>query len=152
MAGLVGVLMTIGFSGAMAEENLSSGEERTLNGHQFMPSQYIVDPFVGTRFGMDLGAASALSLTRDFRDLNDDILFTLEGSVIYATLGMNFQQQLGEKWAIGAGGSALVRSGTSALSFINDGATVNKNVAPVRVIKSGKDIHQGAFSCPVFTQ
>ena len=129
LAGLVVGLMTIGFSVAMAVENLSSGEERTLNGHRFMPSQYIMDPFVGTHFGMDLGGASALSLTREFRDLNDDVLFTLEGSVIYATLGMSFQQQLGEKWAIGAGGSALVRSGTSALSFINDGATVNKEVA-----------------------
>ncbi len=120
-------LLFIFTGGVFAQEDFSNGKERTLNGHQFMPSQYILDPFVGTFYSSHLGAASALSLSRDFNDLDGNKILTLEGSVIYATLGMHFQQKIGDKWAVGLGGSALVRSGTSAMSFINDGATVNQS-------------------------
>jgi len=128
ITGLAASLVVFGSLSALAQEDLSSGVERTLNGHQFMASNYVVDPFVGTRYGTALGAASALSLERTFYDLDGNPLLTLEGSVIYATLGLNFQQKIGEKWAVGFGGSAMVRSGTSAMSFINDGATVNQNL------------------------
>ncbi len=37
-------LSAVGF----AEEDLSSGGERVLQGHGFLPSEYIVGPFVGT--------------------------------------------------------------------------------------------------------
>jgi len=127
--GLLVSLMLIGPINSLASEDLSGGVEKVLNGHTFMPSKYIVDPFVGTSYSSFLGAASAVSLSRDVFDLNGDLLTTLEGSVVYATLGMEFQQKIGQKWAVGFGGSALVRSGTSALSFINDGASVNQNMA-----------------------
>ncbi len=142
ITGLFASLMMLCSLISLAEQDLSSGAERTLNGHQFMPSQFILDPFVGTRFGTELGGATAVSLSRNFYDLNGDLLLTLEGSVFYATLGMNFQQNLGEKWAVGVGGSALIRSGTNAMSFINDGATVNSDI----LVWGRRMIHRGQKS------
>ncbi len=112
--GLAASLVVFGSLSALAQEDLSSGVERTLNGHQFMASNYVVDPFVGTRYGTALGAASALSLDRIFYDLDGNPLLTLEGSVIYATLGLNFQQKIGEKWAVGFGGSVGLEGPTVA--------------------------------------
>lgn len=121
-------MLTIAQSAVAAEDEMSEGRERHLGGHAFMPSQYIHDPFVSTSYSTHVGAASAPSFTRDFHDLNGDLLFTVEGSIAFATLGMDYQQKLGEKWSIGLGGSGLVRTGTSALAFINDGANVNTNI------------------------
>ncbi len=112
---------------ASEDSNFSHGGERHLGGHAFMHSQYINDPFISSNFTNFVGAASASTYTRDFYDLNGDLLFTLKGSVVFASLGMKYQQHLGEKWAVGVGGAGLVRSGTNALSFIDDGANVNVN-------------------------
>ncbi len=112
---------------AAGDGELSATAERHLGGHAFMPSQYISDPFIGTNYSSQVGGAKAISITRDIHDLNGDYLTTIEGSVMFGSLGMSFQQQIGQKWAVGAGGAALVRSGTNALSFINDGANVKIN-------------------------
>ncbi len=127
LAVLLMLWMMVHQSPVLGGNRFSGGEERTLNGHSFMHSQYIADPFVGSAFTNHVGAAQAVSITRDFHDLNGDYLFSLSGSVVFAALGMKYQQHLGEKWAVGAGGSALVRSGTNALSFIDDGANVTSN-------------------------
>jgi len=125
----VAVFSLIGGSLSAAEEaNFAGGAERILGGHAFMHSEYIPNPFIGTAFTNHVGAASALNYKRDFRDLDGNLLFTLEGSVVFASLGMKLQQRLGDKWAVGLGGSGLVRSGTNALSFIDDGANVNTNL------------------------
>jgi len=124
-------VMALGMSGALsAAENadFSHGAERKLGGHSFMHSKYIFDPFISTSFSNFVGGASAPTYSRDFHDRDGELLFTLEGSIVFASLGMNFQQRLGEKWAIGVGGNGLVRSGSNALSFINDGANVGSNI------------------------
>ncbi len=124
-------IMASGMAGALsAAENVdfSHGAERTIGDHTFLHSRFVVDPFVSTAFSNFVGGASAPTYRRDFFDLNGDLLFTLEGSVVFATLGMNYQQCLGKNWAVGVGGSGLIRSGSSALSFIDDGANVNTGI------------------------
>ncbi len=113
---------------ANEEADLSGGAERHLAGHAFLPSRYIKDPFVGTYFANHVGGASAPNYSRDFYDRNGDLVFALEGSMVFASLGMEFQQHLGTNWAVGLGASGLVRTGTDALAFINDGANVNSNL------------------------
>jgi hypothetical protein len=108
--------------------DFSASGERTLNGHSYMHSQYIKDPFVGTNFTNHVGVAVAPNFSRDFNDLDGNLLFTLDGNLIFASLGMGFQQHLGENWAVGLAASGLVRSGTDAPAFINDGANVNTNL------------------------
>ncbi len=121
-------LTTWAGSHAAQAEDLSSGGERLLGGHSFMHSRHVLDPFVSTEFTNHVGAASALSFERDFHDRDGNLLFTLEGNMLFASLGMGYQQHLGEKWAVGLGASGLVRSGTNALAFINDGANANTNI------------------------
>jgi len=135
-------LVSAGTGWANEEADLSRGAERIIGGHAFMPSQYVTDPFVGSAFTNHVGAAQALSVTKEFHNLAGDPLFTLEGNVVFAALGMRYQQHLGKYWAIGLGGSALVRSGTNALSFINDGANVTTdNYAWVK-----RRVHRGEKS------
>ena len=138
---LVCFLLT-GQGWAADDADLSATAERHLGGHGFMPSQYIDDPFIGTFYSSQVGAAKAVSITRDINGLDGEHLVTIEGSVMFASLGMGFQQQLGQKWAVGAGGAALVRSGTNALSFINDGA----NVTTSQYLWAKRLLHRGEAS------
>lgn len=124
---LAAILISAGMLQAAETVDLSSSDERHIGGHGFMPSRYINDPFIGTYYESFVGGATAPTFERDFRDADGTVLFTLKGSLVYASLGMAFQQQIGQKWAFGLGGSALIRSGTNAVSFIEDGANVNTN-------------------------
>ena len=135
-------LISSGNAWSTDDADLSSTDERHLGGHAFMPSQYIDDPFIGSHYTSRVGAAKAVSITRDIKDLDGNHLVTIEGSVMFASLGMTYQQQLGQKWAVGAGGSALVRSGTNALSFIHDGA----NVTTSQYLWAKRLLHRGEKS------
>lgn len=106
---------------------LAEGGERHLNGHGFMPSIYVNDPFVATEFQNHVGGGSASDLTATFVDQNGDELFSLQGDLFFAALGLGFQQKLGSRWAVGGGVTALVRSGSSASSFLVEGADVDRN-------------------------
>lgn len=110
---------------AAENEDLSHGAERVIGGHSFLPSRYISDPFVETYYESHVGGASAPTFERDFHDIDGNTLFTVKGNLVFATLGMKYQQHLGQNWAVGLGGSGLIRAGTTAVSFIEDGARVN---------------------------
>lgn len=118
-------------TGLMAAEStdLSGGAERQLSGHGFLPSQYIDDPFIGTYFSNHVGAAKAVNLNTPFYSLDGELLFELKGDVAYASLGMAFQKQLFDNWAVGFSGAGLVRSGISAQALVANGADVNTDLS-----------------------
>jgi hypothetical protein len=120
---------------------MAEGGERHLNGHGFMPSIYVDDPFVSTVFQNHTGGGMASDLTGTFRDLDGTELFTVKGNLFFAALGLGFQQKLGSRWAVGAAMTALVRSGTDAESFLVEGADVDRNGnlwAKYRVMRNEK--------------
>jgi len=112
---------------AAESEDLSHGAERVIGGHGFLPSRYISDPFVETYYESHVGGASAPTFERDFHDIDGNTLFTVKGGITFASLGMKYQQHFGQNWAVGLGGSGLIRAGNTALAFIEDGAKVNTN-------------------------
>ena len=105
---------------------LASGRERHLNGHGFLPSIYVQDPFISSSFQNYTGAGMALNLKTPFEDLDGNELFVLSGDLLFASLGLSYQQKLGSRWALGASAEGLVRSGTNAESFLTDGADVDR--------------------------
>lgn len=121
------LLLVSGFQ-AIAKEGdpMAEGKERHLNGHGFLPSIYVTDPFVSSIFQNHTGAGVAMDLQTTFKDLEGNELFVLEGNLLYATLGLGYQQKLGTKWALGVQFSAQVKSGTSAESFLTEGADVDR--------------------------
>ncbi|MCP4291544.1 MAG: hypothetical protein GY780_06885, partial [bacterium] len=54
------VILTAGVVFASEAPNLGGGEERYINGHGFLPSQYVQDPFVGTKFDTRLGGSALI--------------------------------------------------------------------------------------------
>jgi len=106
---------------------MAEGRERHLNGHGFLPSFYVDDPFVSSTFQTHVGAGMAIDLKTPFTDLDGDELYVLEGDLVVASLGLGYQQKFGQKWAVGIKMSALVRSGTTAESFLTEGADLNRH-------------------------
>ncbi len=114
---------------ATAASNLPDGTERVLAGHGFIPSNFLGDPFVGTYFANHVGGGVAYDISTAFRNLDGDVLFTLEGDVVYGALGLEFQQNLWSDFAVGVEGEGMARAGTNAQSFIAEGADVNRSCA-----------------------
>jgi hypothetical protein len=108
---------------------MAEGRERHLNGHGFLPSIYVDDPFVSSNFQNHTGGGMAMDLTTTFRDLDGNELYKLNGDLFFAALGLGYQQKLGSKWAVGAHFSGLVKSGTNAESFLTEGADVDRNAS-----------------------
>lgn len=124
------------------EEDLGSGAERHLNGHGFLPSQFVGDPFVSSTFQNLTGGGMASNLNTTVLDLAGNELFTLEGSLIYASLGLGYQQKLWSRFTVGASVAALVRTGTNLDSFLMEGADVDRNGA----FWAGYRLHRGERS------
>jgi len=124
---LVCLLLALPYS-AFAREGdpMAGGEERYLNGHGFLPSSYVGDPFVSTAFQNHTGGGVAKDFNTSFTDQDGNVLFSLTGDLFFADLGLGFQQKLGSKFALGANVSGLVRSGTSAQSLLTEGADLNR--------------------------
>ncbi len=108
---------------------MAEGRERHLNGHGFLPSIYVGDPFVSSYFNNHTGGGMAMDLKTTFKDLDGNKLFDLSGNLLFASLGLGYQQKLGSKFAVGAYLSALVKSGTNAESFITEGADVARQAS-----------------------
>jgi hypothetical protein len=124
------LLLSVSLSAAAKEgDPLAEGTERHLNGHGFLPSVYVNDPFVSSTFSNYTGGGMAMDLTTSFRDLDGNELFKLQGDLFFAALGLGYQQKLGSKWAVGANLSGLVKSGTNAESFLTEGADVDRQGA-----------------------
>jgi opacity protein-like surface antigen len=127
---ILAIALTLAAGAALAQdEDLGEGRERHLNGHGFLPSLYVGDPFVASTFQNHTGGGVAMDYQTVFNDLEGEPLFTLEGNVFFASLGLGYQQNLGRRWAVGLQGSADIRAGTNAETFISDGADVDRNGA-----------------------
>jgi hypothetical protein len=129
LLGIMFVLMVTFPAAAAAADNdpMAEGGERHLNGHGFLPSIYVDDPFVASNFTNHTGGGMAMDLETGFKDLDGNDLFTLNGDLFFASLGLGYQQKLGSKWAVGADLAGLVKSGTNAESFLTEGADVDRN-------------------------
>lgn len=115
-------------SPASSRAKSGGGEERHLDGHGFLPSFYVLDPFVDTRFDTTVGAATAVGFSTELFDLDGSPLATVEGDLLFATLGMRYQARIGSRFALGLGASAQLRAGQSAYAFLAEGADVQNDL------------------------
>jgi hypothetical protein len=119
---------------------------RVLNGHQFMPSRLVAEPFAISHFGTTTGGGVAFDLRTPFVDLNGDTLGTLVGDVAFLALSFTYQQRFGQWFAarIGFGGGA--RLGIDEQSVLAQGVTgsfVWILGATARIFQSDKVILSG---------
>ena len=126
---LVIMMVLVAAGGAAAGDwPLAQGGERQLNGHGFLPSLYVSEPWVGSMFQNFTGGAVAVGLETPFLDADGTPLYTLEGDLFYANLGLGYQQHLGERLAVGVKFDAMVRTGTNAQTLITEGAIVDRTM------------------------
>ncbi len=95
-----------------------------LDGHVFLPTDIIPDPFVRTYVRNTLGYASATNLEYPPIVFNGDTLATFEGSLSYAMLSFEYQQAIRDWIAVRVGFDARTRLGTEVSSLLLDGVTV----------------------------
>ena len=113
---------------AVQANELSEGTERILSGHTFATSNYIDDPFVATTMANNVGGGMAVNLAKPFFDLDGNLLFTYEGNMFFAALGMNFQQNLWETWSVRIAVDGAARTGSNLESLFSEGANVDRNI------------------------
>jgi hypothetical protein len=124
---LVVLVLVLAATAAMGQEtDLGQGKERVLNGHGFLPSLYVTDPWVETAFRNYAGGGVSSGLETPFYNLDGEEIFVLKADLVYASLGMGYQQNLWRTWAVGVDLSGLVRSGTNGQSLITEGANVDR--------------------------
>lgn len=121
---------------------------RVLNGHEFMPSRVVEDPFAITYFGTRTGGGIAFDLKTPFVDLAGDTLGTLVGDVAFLQLGFAYQQRFGRWFAarFRFGGSG--RLGVDEQSVLAQGVTgsFTWNLgATARLFQSDRIIVSGAL-------
>ncbi|MCL7972800.1 MAG: hypothetical protein M8866_12045, partial [marine benthic group bacterium] len=93
---------------------------RTLNGHDFIPSARLFDPFIVTFVKNNTGVGSAMDVITRVEDLDGETL-ELVGDVTFLGIGFGYQQKLAD-WAaayfdVGGGG----RFGTAVESVLATG-------------------------------
>ena len=100
----------------------------TLGGHTFVSTDLVPDAFVRTYVRNSLG----YSMTPEFDYppivVGGDTLVTLNGSLAYALLGMEYQHAIRDWIAVRAALGLRTRLGTQASSLINEGVNVTSGL------------------------
>ncbi len=100
----------------------------TLNGHRFIPSETVPDPFVNTYMLSKLGVGVATDLEFPLIEIGGDTLFLPRGDQLFVVLEYRYQQRI-KKWlAVKVGFSTLARLGTDAGSLLLAGITASTDL------------------------
>jgi hypothetical protein len=99
-----------------------------LAGHTFLSTDLIPEAFVSTYVRNSLGYAQALDLEYPPVVVHGDTLVTLQGDLVYALLGFEYEQAVKDWIAVRTAVSLRTRLGTQAASLVRDGVTVGSGV------------------------
>jgi hypothetical protein len=97
----------------------------SLNGHTFVSTDLVPDAFVRTYVRNSLGFAQALNIDYPALVVRGDTLLALDGDLIYATLGFEYEQAVRDWIAVRVAVNARTRLGTQISSILAEGVTVN---------------------------
>ena len=97
---------------------------RTLNGHRFVLSSRIDDPFITTMVRTQTGGGFATKVARDVEsEVLDSLVSSLVGDLAFMGLGFEFQYAPTAWLALSTSASGLARLGTGAESVLAQGVT-----------------------------
>ncbi|MBT8479168.1 MAG: hypothetical protein KJO06_09630 [Gemmatimonadetes bacterium] len=101
-------------------QEASDASSRSLNGHRFIPSARLFDPFIVTYVRNNTGVGSAMDVVSRVEDLEGGTV-ELVGDVTFLGIGFGYQQRLADWVAayidVGGGG----RFGTAVESIVSTG-------------------------------
>jgi len=105
---------------AVAQER---SNRRTLDGHSFLTTSTVGDPFVGTYVATLTAAGRALDMQVPVYDLDGNQIAILDGNIAFLQLGFTYQQQLAKWLALRLNVTGAARMGTNHVSLLAEGAT-----------------------------
>ena len=118
------VLSVSGYAAVAAQTTTRVGpERRALNGHRFLPSSDLPDPFVNTFMRSAVGAGSAVNLRAPVEDLDGNVVDTLDGSIAFLVLDYEYQQAVNRWLALRANVAGGARLGTDLQAMLFQGVT-----------------------------
>lgn len=118
------VLSVSAYTAVAAQTTTRVGpERRALNGHRFLPSSDLPDPFVNTFMRSAVGAGTAMNLRAPIEDLDGNVLDTLDGSIAFLTLDYEYQQAVNRWLALRANVTGGARLGTDLQAMLFQGVT-----------------------------
>jgi hypothetical protein len=94
---------------------------RCLDGHRFLASSLVPDPFVATYFTSALGGGLAHNLTVPVRDVDGAEVGALSGDIGFMLLDFRYQYRAARWLALRAGVTAAGRVGTSSQALLASG-------------------------------
>jgi len=110
-------------SAAQVDDGSAQVRVPSLNGHRFIPSETVRDPFVNTYMLSQLGGGIATDLVLPLIEIDGDTLFLPSGDQLFVVLQYQYQQRI-KKWlAVNVGFSTLGRLGTDAGALLLAGVT-----------------------------
>lgn len=105
-------------------QNHDPAAARTLNGHIFIPSSLIDDPFITTLVRTQTGGGFATKVTRDIEnEVVDSLIDALVGDLAFMALEFEYQHAVTDWLALSASASGAARIGTGAQSVLAQGVT-----------------------------
>jgi hypothetical protein len=122
-AALALALLTLG---AAPRARAQEDPRPSLAGHTFVSTDLVPDAFVRSYVRSSLGYAEAASIDYPPLVIHGDTLKVLNGSLSYATLGLEYQAALRNWIAMRIGAALLSRLGTEGSSLANEGVTVSQ--------------------------
>jgi len=110
--------------GAAPRAHAQEGPRPSLGGHTFVSTDLVPDAFVRSYMRTSLGYAIAQEIKYPPLVIAGDTLQMLNGSLSYATLGLEYQGTLRSWIAARIGLGLVTRLGTQSSSLANEGVTV----------------------------
>lgn len=92
-----------------------------LNDHYFIPNSLTPSPFINSSFGMGLGVAASDDFENIIYEIDGENIIGLKGSLIFADLNFEYQQEIKEWIALYINVGITARIGTELQSMLATG-------------------------------
>ncbi len=102
----------------------SGNSPGNLEGHEFVLSSYLPDPFVRTSLRTGLGFGMTPELVVPLVTINDTSYFGLKGSLLFALLDLEYQQKIRDWLALRGSVRVIGRMANETPALISQGVTM----------------------------
>lgn len=119
----VAVMLILPIGATQVHAQVGPNRVPTLNGHRFLVSEDVADPFVSTNLLNALGVGVASDMKLPLFEIGGDTLFAPRGDVLFATLHFEYRQRIKDWLSVHGRFKTVGRLGTNAQSLLTVGVT-----------------------------
>ncbi len=133
---------------ALGQDSGNEWKAPHKNGHTFSSTPAVPDAFVRSYFRNDLGVSQTFDVDIPLGIIGGDTLFASRGSLLFATLSVEFQQTIKEWIAFRAKFKVLGRLGTGTSALLSTGVSASTGFELgwlVRILETDRGYLSGTF-------